>query len=520
MGDKRVQVLVVGTGLSGLTATLFLAQRGVEVLGISKHRGTSPHPKAAGQTHRTMEVLRRAGVAEEVLAGGAGLDGGLVIKVAESLRGRVFHTIIAEDEDWDTELSPERPGMASQDHVEPVLLRRARELGAEVLFETELVALAQDEDGVTARVRSAGGEYTVRADYVIGADGHRGVVRGFAGIGRRGPGELSHHVGVVFDADLSEHIVADRFTLYYLRNQAFTGAFAATNTARRNVFTIEYDPARESPADYPARRCVELLRIATDVPDLEPEVLEVTAWEMAAWVSDRFRAGRVFLVGDAAKVTPPTGGLGGNTAIGDGYDIAWKLAAVLRGEAGEGLLDSYEAERLPYAKLVVDGSYANYVQRFAPHLAGPDVPAEIDPYHLTLGYRCRSNAVLIEDDDPAAMEDPADPSGLPGFRAPHVTVDHEGALKSTLDLFTTWTLLTLNPSWRTVDVPSLHVPVLTDPTGALAKRYRIGQEGATLVRPDGVIAWHTPSTPSTPSTSPLTTPTTTLTTALTTLTAL
>ncbi|ROP40291.1 aklavinone 12-hydroxylase RdmE [Saccharothrix texasensis] len=496
--DRRVQVLVVGAGLSGLTAALFLAQQGVSVLGISKHRGTSPHPKATGQTHRTMEVLRRAGVADEVLAGEAGLGGGLVIKVAESLRGRVFHSIVHEDDEWDATLSPERPALASQDHVEPVLLRRARELGAEVLFETELVSLAQDDDGVTARVRSAGDEYAVRADYVIGADGHRGVVRGFAGIGRQGPGELTRHVGVVFDADLTAHIVPDKLTLFYLRNPAFTGAFVATNTARRNVFTIEYDPARESAADYPVQRCVELLRIATDAPDLEPDVLEVTAWEMAAWVSDRFRAGRVFLVGDAAKVTPPTGGLGGNTAIGDGFDLAWKLAEVLKGEAGVGLLDSYEAERRPYAKLVVDGSYANYVQRFAPHLAGPDVPAEVDPMHLTLGYRCRSNAVLIEDTDPSPMEDPADPSARPGFRAPHVVVTHNGREVSTVDLFRTWTLVTLNPDWRAVAAPSLHVPAVTDPTGALSTRYRIGRTGAALVRPDGVIAHHTTNPPASP----------------------
>lgn len=498
MRDERVQVLVVGAGLSGLTAALFLARRGVRVLGISKHPGTSPHPKATGQTHRTMELLRRGGVADEVLEGGAGLERGLVIKVAESLRGRMFHTVVHEDDEWDTPLSPERSGLAGQDHVEPVLLRRARELGAEVRFGTELLSLAQDADGVTATVRSGGREHTVRADYVIGADGHRGVVRELVGIGRQGPGELSRHIGVVFDADLTAHIPADKVTLFYFRNPAFTGAFVGTNTARRNVFTIEYDPARESAADYPPARCVELLRIATDAPDLEPAALDVAAWEMAAWLSDRFRSGRVFLVGDAAKVTPPTGGLGGNTAIGDGYDLAWKLAAVLRGEAGEGLLDSYEAERRPYAKLVVDGSYANYVQRFAPHLAGPDVPEEVDHFHLTLGYRCRSNAVLVDDADPAPVEDPAKPSGRPGFRAPHVDVRHDGVAKSTLDLFSDdWTLLTLNPAWA-ADVPALRVPVIGDPTGGLAERYGIGARGASLVRPDGVIAWRATGDPADP----------------------
>ncbi|MFD1148877.1 aklavinone 12-hydroxylase RdmE [Saccharothrix hoggarensis] len=500
MRDECAQVVVVGAGLGGLSAAVFLAQQGIGVLGISKHRGTSPHPKAAGQTHRTMELLRRAGVADEVLAGSAGVAGGLVIKVAESLRGRVFHTIVHEDDELDTGLSPERHGMSGQDHVEPVLLRRARELGADVRFETELVSFEQDDDGVTALVRDrpSGREWTVRADYLVAADGHRGAVREALGIARQGRGPLSHHIGVVFDADLADHLVQDRFTLFYLRNQAFTGVLAATNTERRNVFTVEYDPARESLADYPPQRCAELLRIATDVPDLEPDIVEVTAWEMAAWVSDRFRSGRVFLVGDAAKVTPPTGGLGGNTAIGDGHDIAWKLAAVLKGEAGPGLLDSYEAERRPYAELVVDGSFANYVQRFAPHLAGPDVPEPIDPLRLVLGYRCRSGAVLVEDDDPAPMEDPAQPSGRPGFRAPHVTVEHDGAVKSTVDLFRGWTLLTLNPDWAAADVtapPALDVPVVRDTTGELAKRYGIGEEGASLIRPDGVVAWLDPERP-------------------------
>lgn len=496
MADERVQVLVVGTGLGGAGAAMFLARRGVRVLAVSKHRGTSPHPKATGQTHRTMELLRHAGVADEVRAGGAGHED-LVIKIAESLRGRVFHTVLPEGGDWGDGLSPEAPGMSSQDQVEPILVRRARELGADVRFETELLSFEQDDEGVTARLldRSSGREFEVRADYLVGADGHRSAVREALGVERDGRGTLARHVGVVFEADLRDHVDEGAFVLYYLRNPAFTGAFAATNTPRRNVFTIEIDPARESAADYPPRRCVELLRIATDTPDLEPEVLEITEWEMAAWLSRRFRVGRVFLAGDAAKVTPPTGGLGGNTAIGDGYDLAWKLAAVLRGEAGPGLLDSYEAERRPYAELVVNGSFANYVERFAPQLAGPDVPEPVDHLHLTLGYRCRSGAVLVEDDDPAPMEDPHEPSGRAGFRAPHVPVEHEGRTKSTLDLFGDWVLVALDPAWRAAPVD---VPALADPTGELVRRYGIGPRGAALVRPDGVVAWRTTELPADP----------------------
>ncbi|MBP2338972.1 aklavinone 12-hydroxylase [Saccharothrix coeruleofusca] len=490
--DERVQVLVVGAGLGGLSATLFLAQRGVRVLGISKHGGTSTHPRATGQHHRTMELLRTGGVADEVLQGSEGVDG-LVIKVAESLRGPVLHTIVHDGEDPASALSPERPGLSGQEHVEPVLLDRARALGADVRFRTELTSFEQDGTGVTARLldRTTGRSSTVRADYLVAADGAHSPVRQALGIERTGRGRLSSHIGIVFDADLDDVLAHDRFTLFYLRNPAFTGVFVASNTPRRNAMAVEYDPTRESPADYPPSRCAELLRVATGLPDLEPEIVETTTWEMAHWVSTRLRDGRVFLVGDAAKVTPPTGGLGGNTAIGDGFDIAWKLAAVLRGEAGPGLLDSYDAERGPYARLVADGSLNNYVRRMAPHLAGPDIPDPVDPHQLTLGYRCRSRAVLIDDDDPAPMEDPFQPSGRPGFRAPHVPLGD----RSPADFFGDWTLITLDPAWR--DAP-VRVPELADPTGELARRFGIGARGASLLRPDGVVAWRTAEPPDDP----------------------
>ena len=497
MGDeKRVQVLVVGAGLGGLSATMFLAQRGIQVLGIAKHAGTAVHPKATGQTPRTMELMRTAGLADEIFTHEVQ---GLVIKVAESLQGRVFKTIVPDDDAMDfSAFSPAPFGMAPQNEVEPVLLERARQFGAEVLFSTELVSFEQDDTGVTARLLDlpTGRLSTVRADYLVAADGHRGKIRADLGVERRGRGSLTHHIGVVFDADLADHVATDKSTLYYLQNPAFTGAFVATNTERRNVFTIEYHPERgESLADYTEERCVELLRIATDVPTLAPKIVDITRWEMAAWMADRFSDGRVFLVGDAAKVTPPTGGMGGNTAVQDGFDIAWKLAAVVNGEAGPGLLDSYGQERRPFAQLVVDWSYRNYVERLAPHLMDADVPAEIDPLQLFFGYRCRSGAVLAEDDD--SPENPFDPTGRPGFRAPHVLVEHDGVQKSTVDLFGhDWVLITLDPAWSACEV---EVPQLTN--GELATRYGVGEHGASLVRPDGVVAWRSPDLVTDPATT-------------------
>ena len=485
MQTTSPQVLVVGAGLGGLSATLFLARQGITTLTISKHAGTALHPKATGQTPRTMELLRRAGVADDIMAN---TGGPLTIKIAESLKGKVFNTITEDLPDF-TSLSPAPFGMASQDHVEPVLLDKARSLGAEVEFQTELISSTQTENGVEARLlhHPTGRLTTVTADYLIAADGHRSRVRESLGIDRHGPGRLATHIGIIFEADLSLHTPPGRTTLFYLQNPAFTGAFVSLTSDRRHVLTIETNSG-ESLSDYDEPRCTALIRTATDVPDLTPKILDTTRWEMAAWMADRFSSGRVFLVGDAAKVTPPTGGLGGNTAIQDGYDIAWKLAAVLKGEAGPGLLASYEAERRPYAQAVVDSSYRNYVERFAPHLMDEDVPAPIDYLELGFGFPCRSAAVLAEDDD-TSMENPFTPTGRPGYRAPHVLVEHNGTERSTVDLFgDDWTLITLDPAWKDCGAA---VPTITDPEDRLALRYGIGERGASLVRPDGVVAWRT-----------------------------
>ncbi|GAA0598466.1 FAD-dependent monooxygenase [Kutzneria viridogrisea] len=498
------QVLVVGTGLAGLSATMFLAQRGIDVLAVDKHPGTSVHPRAAGQNPRTMELLRLAGVHEQVLAAGASA-GPLQIKIARSARGEVLHTIVHGDEaELMSPLSPMPMAMASQVSVEPIMLAKAREHGADVRYETELVSFEQDADGVSARLlhRPTGRVEQVRADYLVAADGPRSSIREALGIARHGKGSLCHHAGMIFDSEGPE--LADLTGLYYLQHPEFTGAFGRTDLPNRFVFTVEYDPsAGESIVDFTPRRCTELIRAGLDAPDLEPELVTVLSWEMAALVAERFRDGRVFLAGDAAKVTPPTGGMGGNTAIGDGYDLAWKLAAVLRGEAGPGLLDSYEPERRRVADLVVAESLHNYVARMAPQLRDESIPESVGWAEVMFGVRHRSPAVLAADEDPAPVEDPLNPSGRPGFRAPHVRLLRNGTELSTVDLFGRgWVLLTGEEGgvWHEA---AKHVadrlgialtahglgPDLVDPEGGLALRYGIRNGGASLVRPDGVIAW-------------------------------
>jgi 2-polyprenyl-6-methoxyphenol hydroxylase-like FAD-dependent oxidoreductase len=505
MDTTRVRVLVVGVGLAGASTAMFLADRGIDTLLVERHPGTSLHPKAAGQHPRTMELLRTTGITDQVLAANTAR---LHIKIATTARGQVLKTIADLDDPrpWG-EISPLGMGMASQIQLEPLMLDTAREHGARVRFDTELVSFEPDTLGVTARLvhRPTGVISQVRADYLVAADGHRSPIRERLGIARHGFGTLGHHAGIVFDADPARFADIGS-TLFFLRNPEFTGVFAPTDVPGRFVFGVEYDPARgESIEDFTPERCVRLLRSGLNDPELEVNLRTVQAWEMAARIADTFRSGRVFLAGDAAKVTPPTGGLGGNTAIGDGFDIAWKLAAVLTGQAGPALLDSYDPERRAVAEQVVAESLANYVERMAPHLSSGAVPKPMGYLEVVFGVRYRSDAVLIDDEDPAPVEDPLKPSGRPGFRAPHVPLTLDGAEVSTVDFFgRDWVLLTgteggvwheaakhvadrLGIVVRTVGLG----PALTDPNDRMVEAYGIGHGGASLVRPDGVVAWRT-----------------------------
>ncbi|MCP2257446.1 2-polyprenyl-6-methoxyphenol hydroxylase [Streptoalloteichus tenebrarius] len=497
----------------------------VSVLVVERRSGTSLFPRAVGQNQRTMELLGFGGIAKDVPTQTPS-ESRFRVRVAASLRGPAFHEEVSHAVPSGLEvLSPARVGTAGQDKLEPLLRQRAEELGADLRFDTELVSFDEDDDGVTAVLRGRRDERTtqVRADYLVAADGNRSAVREALGVERHGSGSLGHNLSIIFDADLGDLVEPDQATLHVLYNEHASGVFITIDRAiNRHLYSVGYDPASgQSPADFTTERCTELIRLATELPDLEPEIRAVRSWEMAAAVADRFRVGRVLLAGDAAKVTPPSGGFGGNTAVGDAYDLAWKLTAVLDATAGPGLLDTYDAERRPIAERVVAEALRLLSRRGADSAAQDtrDTAETTDTkdkeaeeasdrqraVELTLGFRYRSSAVLIEDDDPADTEDPYRPTGRPGFRAPHVWLRGDGGKVSTVELFGDGFTLLAGPEgalWGDVaeDVVgrlgmTLRTHVigqdLGDTDGEFLARYGIGASGVSLVRPDGVVAWRT-----------------------------
>ena len=190
--------------------------------------------------------------------------------------------------------------------------------------------MKQDEKGVTAdlRDRETGTTSVIHADYVIAADGAGSPIRQELGIGTTGKGTLGHLLNVLFQADLRELVRGREFSLCCIERPEVRGLFASINNSDIWTFHISYDPAKgEKPADYPAERVQELLRLAIGIPDLKIQVKSILPWQPSDRVAEKLQHGRIFLAGDAAHQMTPYAGQGGTTGIADVYDLAWKLAA-------------------------------------------------------------------------------------------------------------------------------------------------------------------------------------------------
>ena len=520
MPQQDIPVLIVGGSLVGLSTALFLRRQGIEVVLVERHPGTSIHPRTPGYNARTMELFRAAGVEQALRAAGPWQLDSSGVLWAESLTSENHRwlqppSMHGPQEDFSA-VSPSNTLVLSQDKVEPALREHAGKLGADLRFNTELASFTPDVDGVTAVLanRSTGARSTVRARYLIAADGADSQIRAHLGINQTGPGALGHKVSVIVRADLREALRNKRFVICQVDNPDVSAMVRAVGD--RVTLNISYHPERgETAEQFTPKRCVELTRAVAGIPDLPVEPLDVLPYQLAASVADRFTDGRVFLVGDAAHVMPPSGAFGANTGIQDAYNLAWKLAFVLHGWADSALLDTYEAERRPVAELSVAQALARSREWFhtdyRDHTAAPKL---VDDLTLMFGYRYQSTAILAETPQPtrqAAFEDPVQPTCRPGTRIPHVWVTVDGQELSTVDLWAAGLVLLTGPGgapWRHateqlssrdgLPLRAHQVPDSGTFSAGSWPQLGITPTGAILIRPDGFIAWRTATMPAQP----------------------
>ncbi|WNV87325.1 FAD-dependent monooxygenase [Umezawaea sp. Da 62-37] len=380
MFDVEVPVLIVGGGGCGLAASIFLSDLGVDHLLVERRESTSVLPRAHYLNQRTMEIFRQHGLADDVyrvsaplanigevvwrtsLAGDGPLDGRDLHRM-DAFGGRSTAGPYAAD-------SPCPSTNLPQHRLEPLMREHADERApGSVLFNQVMDGFTQDDTGVTAVVtdRATGVSRTVRARYLLGADGGRSIGAAL-GVGMAGDGGAFDVISVHFSADLSRWWPGDSVLITnfvspdggMISRYGMVAMGPSWGLASEEWALHFHFPAGVTPdlgEDAAIARVRELLKL----PDLDVVIHQVSKYHPEAVIADGFRVGRVFLAGDAAHRQPPATGLGLNSAIQDAHNIAWKLAAVLDGRADDALLESYEAERLPTAHRNV--SWAMYAFR-------------------------------------------------------------------------------------------------------------------------------------------------------------
>lgn len=554
----EVPVLIVGGGPSGLTASLLLSRYGIRNLLVNKYRWTANSPRAHITNQRTMEVFRDAGVEAQVVAAASPHELMANNVWATSFSGQELGRLLtwgnAIERKSDYELaSPSAMCNIPQHLMEPILANEALRAGSEMRFNNELLDFTQDGEGVTARIldRGTGREFTVRAQYMIGADGARSRVMELLGIPLEGEMGLGCAVNVWLRADLRRYCESRPGVLYWMVQPGNdywvgSGTFICVRPWNEWVMLFMYDPAQGEP-DLGEAAVIERARRVIGDADIPVEILATSKWQINHVVAQRYAEGRVFCCGDAVHRHPPANGLGTNTSVQDAYNLAWKLALVLKGQAGPGLLDSYCAERQPVGRQVVDRAMES-VRNMLPisnalgfkpgqseaegwnslHELSADSPLgrerraalekaiQLQHYQFSchgveLGQRYSSGAVLADgSEEPAYTRDRElyyHPTTWPGAHLPHAWLhDTAGRKLSTLDLCGQGRLTLLTghggDAWcRAAETMSRELGIdlavrriglgldYEDSYGDWARLREIDEDGCLLVRPDQHVAW-------------------------------
>jgi putative polyketide hydroxylase len=518
-----VPILIVGAGAGGLAASALLAKHGVGSLVVEKRREVFIYPKARNLSFRSLEILRGLGLDEKVHAVADRVSDMVVKPTLNSADEKLAIDIDAVFAGLD-QLSPE-PSVqyCPQSSLEPMLLNETRQRGGEVRYGTELCSFEQDDSGVTAVLRDLDSdEYqAIRADYLVAADGVHSPIRNQLGVATAGYGALPIYVVFFYFRGPWRRFVSHLSDGdgIQVKNPDVDGIFLVAKDDL-GMFITTYFPGKGQTAEqFTPEYCRDKLIKAIGEP-IELEIIEAAAWQPYEQVADQFQCGRVFLVGDCGHTMPPFKAGGANTAIQSAHNLAWKLAAVLKGSADPALLSTFHAERHPV------GRFAAHQSLTGPTVAlidlddqGPGLPPEEEAsmFSLLIGYQYRSAAVMA--DQPA----PADPDavslvdelrGQPGTRVPHVWLHHGDRQVSTLDLLGAgFTLLTAEDgaAWAKAAAEAsaaLGVPIAVhqigrsgdavDPDGAWPQATGLAPGGALLVRPDDFVGWRADKLPADP----------------------
>lgn len=554
----ETDVLIVGGGPAGLSAALFLSQYGVDNVLIEKYGWTCNTPRAHITNQRTVEIMRDMDLEGEVVAAATPQDKMGDQVFCESVAGEELGRLLTwgnhprRRADYDL-ASPSKICDLPQTLFEPILLSGAASRGTKVRFNTEYVSLEQDEAEViaTARDRLSGESYEIHARYLIGADGGRSRVAEEIGLPMEGQMGIAGSMNIVLRADLSKYVAHRPSVLYWVMQPGSDIGGIGMGLVRMvrpwNEWLIlwGYDIS-DGPPEMDEQRATEIAHNLIGDSSVPVEIISTSLWTNNRAYMTRYSEGRVFCMGDACHRHPPSNGLGSNTSVQDAYNLAWKLALVVKGKANPSLLDTYDAERAPIGKQIVERANKS-IEEFGPIFEAlgltetgdpeqmrtnmearkQDTPEaaeqreklrqaielknyEFNAHGVELNHRYRSGSV-VPDDTPEPPYDRDEelyyhPTTWPGARMPHCWLGHEGRTVSTLDLVGKgrFTLLTGigGGAWREA------AEKVSKETGVEIRCFEIGpgrevedlyadwaelseveESGCVLVRPDAHVAY-------------------------------
>ena len=558
----ETEVLIVGTGPAGGTMALALAKAGIRNVIVNRYGWTCRTPRAHITNPRAMEIFQDLGVMYDVKLYASPSELMSENVLCQSLAGEEFGRLRT----WGNEPNrvanyaygtPETNVDLPQNYLENILLSAAAHKGSEVLFHTEFVGFEQDEDGVTSTLRNrlTGDEYTVRSKYLVGADGARSAIAAQLGLPFKGDMNKAGATNIVFTADLTKYVEHRPSSLYWMFNPSEGPGGIASGTLRmvrpwnKWLGITFYDINNPPEIDEAEARRLMVELIGDDSIDIQIE--SVSLWAFNESWATRFQEGRVFCAGDAVHRHPPLKGLGSNTSVQDTYNLAWKLAFVLKGMASPSLLESYSQERVPVAEQFVPAAfgamayYDQVVGALNPTLAGDSALAQAafealkgnepetaerrrqlqeavantyrtyDCPGIEMNQRYQSCAVAAPAGEtaPAFEQDPEiyyQPTSFPGAKLPHAWLFKDERKISSLYVCGggEFTLLTGNSgaAWRHIatavsDELGVPIKVVTiglgqdyqDFYGDYARVSEVEESGALLVRPDVYVGWRAKS---------------------------
>jgi 2,4-dichlorophenol 6-monooxygenase len=561
MADITTDVMIIGTGPAGSATAALLATYGVNTLVINRYRWLAQTPRAHITNQRTMEVLRDLGENVENEAYQQATEQDLMgenvfcVSLAGEELGRMKswgkHPLSRAEHYLS---SPTHMNDLPQTFMEPLLFKTACSRGAQSRMSCEYQSHVQDKDGVTVTVkdRLMDKTFTVRAKYLVGADGGNSLVAEHAGLPLEGKMGVGGSMNILFRADLTKYVAHRPSVLYWVMQPGADVGGIGMGLVRMirpwNEWLIVwgYD-INQPPPVVDKDVATHVARQLVGDPDLEIDLISANTWTVNNMYATNMQNGRVFIMGDAAHRHPPSNGLGSNTSIQDAFNVAWKLSAVLKGQATPKLLDSYTVERAPIAKQIVtranqsigefgpifealgmdggvdhdkiqrnmdgraDATEKAEKQRAALRKAMEFKKYEFDCHGVEMNQRYVSDAIQTDGQKQPAFEKDHElhyaPTTWPGARLPHVWVfDRLGKQHSTLDITGKghFTILTGigGEAWgkaakalgKTLGM-DIKVRVIgprrdyEDHTGDWARASEIGDGGCLLVRPDHHVAW-------------------------------